>query len=219
VLGSANMSVCSSIFQTPFISRNDITNTNQEFGGGKASTTIGLSSIGGQCQSPYIPTGVIHGTPDLSHSQPGGSSTGSAVAVAAGYAPLSIATEASGSTTTPGARTALYALVMTRETIAMEGYLAVSPTYASPGVMAKTVLDLRNLTVALLGASNAKEETLRAMPGVKEMMGGWEGVKVGAVSWDYDPIDLSETALSEEDILEEVLPPLSHLQTFSRSSR
>jgi hypothetical protein len=106
---------------------------------------------------------------------------------------------------------------MTRETIAMEGYLVVSPTYASPGVMAKTVLDLRNLTVALLGASNAKEETLRMLPGVKEMMEGWEGVKVGAVSWDYDPIDLSETALSEEDILEEVpyCPLPSHLQPSS----
>ena len=79
---------------------------------------VGKSAIGGQCQSAYVPSSA---GPELEHTNPGGSSVGSAVAVSADYAPLSISTKADGSTTTPVARAALYALVMTRETMNLEG--------------------------------------------------------------------------------------------------
>ncbi|CAO1606208.1 hypothetical protein XANCAGTX0491_009709 [Xanthoria calcicola] len=77
----------------------------------------GLSALGGQCQSPYIKGGVIEGDLALGHSNPGGSSTGSAVGVAAGYSPLAFASEADGSINTPASRAALFALKCTPQTI------------------------------------------------------------------------------------------------------
>jgi amidase len=164
----------------------------------RASETVGKSAIGGQGQSAYVrgPAGM-----ELEHSNPGGSSNGSAVAVSAGYAPLSIGSEADGSTTLPGSRAALYAIVMTRETISMEGYFAISPTYASPSCFAKTSGDLINLVKVMLEASNAKDKTV--IPDQYTMAKGWEGIKLGFVNHDYEPIPTEWTGLTENEVLEE----------------
>ena len=168
----------------------------------RASTTVGKSAIGGQCQSAYISGGVVSDSPPLDHSNPGGSSVGSAVGISAGYAPLSIGTEASGSVTTPAARAALFGLVMTRETISLDGYLAISPTYASPGGMAKTVGDLRDLTKVMLEASNARDET--KLPTTEELDLGWKGLRLGFVSHDYSPFLDSLMNMDDEYKLEVV---------------
>lgn len=52
----------------------------------------GWSPIAGQTLSPYVGP-IEEGETLLGHSAPGGSSTGSAVAVAAGFAPLALGTE------------------------------------------------------------------------------------------------------------------------------
>lgn len=163
----------------------------------RASQTVGKSAVGGQCQSAYVPGPVGLA---LEHNNPGGSSVGSAVAVAAGYAPVSIGTEADGSTTTPAARAAVYGLVMTRETISLEGYMAISPTYASPGCMAKTVGDLRELVGVMLEASNAKEIT--PLPSEDQLKKEWEGISLGFVNHDYELIPRAWTQLTDMETLE-----------------
>jgi Asp-tRNA(Asn)/Glu-tRNA(Gln) amidotransferase A subunit family amidase len=89
---------------------------------------------------------------------------------------------------------------MTRETINLKGYMAISPTYASPGCMAKTVGDLRELVKVMLEASNAKERT--KIPDERELSKGWDGIKLGFVNYDYEPIPTSWTGLTETEILE-----------------
>ncbi|KAJ5633528.1 amidase signature enzyme [Penicillium herquei] len=96
----------------------------------------GLSAIGGQVQS-----------------NPGGSSSGSAVAVAAGYAPLSIGGEADGSIGIPASRSSLFALKCTPQTISGEGILLIAPTFESIGGMAKTTADLAALIAIILEAT------------------------------------------------------------------
>ena len=54
----------------------------------------GYSSLGGQVKNPYAPQVNRRGIPII---QPGGSSSGSAVAVAAGFAAAALGTETSGS--------------------------------------------------------------------------------------------------------------------------
>jgi amidase len=156
--------------------------------------------VGGQCQSAYVPFDYTPNIPDLGHFSPGGSSVGSAVAVSAGYAPISISTEADGSTTLPGSRAALYGLVMTRETISLDGYFAISTTYASPGCMAKTATDLIEVTRVMLEASNAKAKT--NLPSAAESKRGWEGITLGFANHDYAPISASDIGLTELEILE-----------------
>ncbi|KUJ14277.1 amidase signature enzyme [Mollisia scopiformis] len=77
---------------------------------------------------------------------PGGSSTGSAVDVAAGYSPVSIGGEANGSIQTPASRSNLYALKITPQTLSTEGIFHIVPTVESLGGMAKTVTDLEQVT-------------------------------------------------------------------------
>ncbi|KAB8279596.1 amidase signature domain-containing protein [Aspergillus minisclerotigenes] len=81
-----------------------------EFAGLKMTMMMaGWSAHGGQTLSPYV--GKIEDNEKiLGHSAPGSSSTGSAVAVAAGFSPLAMATETIGFIVTPSTRAALYAL-------------------------------------------------------------------------------------------------------------
>ncbi|KAK0655603.1 amidase signature domain-containing protein [Cercophora newfieldiana] len=81
-----------------------------EFAGMKMTMMMpGRSAYGGQTLSPYVGP-IEEGETLLGHSAPGGSSTGSAVAVASGFTPLAMGTETIGSIITPASRVALYAL-------------------------------------------------------------------------------------------------------------
>lgn len=89
---------------------------------------------------------------------------------------------------------------MTRETISLAGYMAISPTYASPGCMAKTAGDLMALTEVMLEASSAKVKT--KLPCPTELAKGWKGMKLGFASHDYSPIPTSFTGLQDSEVLE-----------------
>ncbi|KAH6613403.1 amidase signature domain-containing protein [Chaetomium tenue] len=78
----------------------------------------------------------------LGHTAPGGSSSGSAVGVSAGYSPISIGTEADGSVCTPASRAALYGMKPTVGSTPMDGIFAISTTFDTVGAMAKSVDDL-----------------------------------------------------------------------------
>jgi hypothetical protein len=71
--------------------------------------------------------------------------------------------------------------------------------------MAKTSGDLMELTRVMLEASNAKEKT--PLPSEEELRSGWEGLKVGFVGHDYQPIPRDWTKLNEMEILELVSLP------------
>ncbi|KAI0153300.1 amidase signature domain-containing protein [Xylariaceae sp. FL1272] len=114
-----------------------------EFAGMKVMSKMmpGWSAYGGQTFSAYVPN-IEPNETLLGHSAPGGSSTGSAVGVAAGYAPLAIGAETVGSIVTPASRAALYAIKPTVGIVDTTGAYCLTDFYDSAGPMAKSTRDL-----------------------------------------------------------------------------
>ena len=81
---------------------------------------------------------------------PGGSLSGSAVGVSAGFSPLSIGTEADGSLVTPVSRAALYGLKPTVGSVVMDVIFVISRFFDVAGALAKTVTDLALLMEHML---------------------------------------------------------------------
>ncbi|KAK0715381.1 amidase signature domain-containing protein [Lasiosphaeris hirsuta] len=88
--------------------------------------------------SPYVGQ-IEEGETLLGHSAPGGSLTGSAVAVATGFSPLAMGTETIGSIITPASRAALL--------------YTLTDFFDSPWPMAKSAADVIALTEILPGQS------------------------------------------------------------------
>jgi amidase len=126
-------------------------------------STSGWSAIGGLTGNPWA----------LDRS-PGGSSSGSGAAVAAGLAPLSIGTETDGSITCPASLNGVAGIKPTVGAVSTQGVVPISASQDSPGPMARTVDE-----VALL------LEVLAATPGVLDRVRrGVRGVRIGrAQTW------------------------------------
>lgn len=98
--------------------------------------------------NPYL------GTPwnpwDLAvHRIPGGSSSGSAVAVAAGLVPIAIGSDTGGSVRTPSALNGVTGLKATRGTVSLAGALPLSASLDSVGVFARTADDASTVLAGL----------------------------------------------------------------------
>jgi amidase len=100
-------------------------------------STSGWSTLGGQAVNP-------HGT----GRNPSGSSSGSAVAVAAGLAPLAIGTETDGSIVSPASACGVVGIKPTVGLVSRAGIVPVSLAQDTAGPMARCVAD----AAALLGA-------------------------------------------------------------------
>lgn len=149
-----------------------------EFGATKTGKArAGYSPVGGQTQSAYIEGGVDPNDSVMGHTNPGGSSSGSAVGVAAGFVPWSIGGETDGSLVTPASRSSLYALKPTINSVSSEGVFMLTKSLDSIGGMAKSVDDLVDLTEILLSseASSPKKE-LSNTSNLK-----WEDLAIGFV--------------------------------------
>lgn len=90
----------------------------------------GFSSLKGQVKSPY------HETID-----PLGSSTGSAVAVAMGYAPVTIGTETNGSIIAPCYQNGVVGIKPTVGLVSRHGIVPISPFQDTAGPIARSVRD------------------------------------------------------------------------------
>jgi amidase len=106
-------------------------------GNGGAS---GWSARGGQTRNPYV----------LSHSA-WGSSSGSAVSVAASYVPLSIGAETDGSILCPAAACGVVGIKPTVGLVSRRGGIPISYTQDSPGPMARSVEDAALLLNVIAG--------------------------------------------------------------------
>lgn len=90
----------------------------------------GYSSRGGQCLHPANP-----------EADPSGSSTGSAVAVAADMVPMAIGSETYGSIISPAQCCGVVGIKPTAASVNMEGIIPISTTLDIVGPMAKTIED------------------------------------------------------------------------------
>lgn len=90
----------------------------------------GYSALGGQCKNPY-------GAFDV-----GGSSSGSAVSVALGLAPVALGTETAGSIIYPASQNAIFGLKPTLGRVSQDRIIPISKSHDIAGPMAKNIYDL-----------------------------------------------------------------------------
>lgn len=112
-------------------------------------STSGWSGEGGQTKSPY----------DLSRN-PCGSSSGSAVAVAANLTVLAIGTETNGSIVCPSHSNSIVGIKPTVGLISRSGVIPISFTQDTPGPMARNVRDAAICLGVLTGIDSADSKTL-----------------------------------------------------------
>lgn len=102
---------------------------------------LGYSAFGGQTLNPYG-RGVF---------ETGGSSSGSATAVAANYAVAAVGTETSGSILSPSGQNSVVGLKPTIGLLSRSGIVPISSTLDTPGPMTRNVVDNAILLDAMLG--------------------------------------------------------------------
>jgi aspartyl-tRNA(Asn)/glutamyl-tRNA(Gln) amidotransferase subunit A len=98
------------------------------------------------------------------HRTPGGSSSGSGVAVAAGLAPVAIGTDTGGSVRLPAAWCGTVGLKVTAGRISTYGVLPLSFTLDTPGPLARSVEDAALMFRALNGPDPRDPQTLAWTP-------------------------------------------------------
>ncbi|PWV97360.1 amidase [Paenibacillus cellulosilyticus] len=121
-----------------------------EWANGMSSTMwAGYSSIGGLTKNPY------------GDHFPGGSSTGSAAAVAANFTTVAVGTETSGSILSPAVQNAIVGIKPTVGLISRSGIIPWSCSQDTAGPMARTVTDAAILLSVLAGKDEDDPATWR----------------------------------------------------------
>lgn len=120
----------------------------------------GWSGRGGQCRNPYsLDRGVY------------GSSSGSAVVVAAGYTPLAVGTETDGSIAYPASVNGVVGLKPTVGLVSRRGIIPVVHHQDSAGPMARTVADAALLLSALSREPDPEDLRAQSAPADPERPG------------------------------------------------
>jgi amidase len=114
-------------------------------------SSSGLSTLGGQAVNP-------HGT----GRSPSGSSSGSATAIAAGLAPLTVGTETDGSIVSPAGACGIVGIKPTLGLVSRSGIVPISAAQDTAGPMTRTVADAAILLAALAGPDAEDAATERA---------------------------------------------------------
>ncbi|MCE6996507.1 amidase [Saccharothrix sp. S26] len=134
-----------------------------EWGNFRSTSGVeGWSAVGGQTRNPHV----------LDHS-PGGSSSGSAVAVATGMTPLALGTETDGSIVVPAALNGVVGVKPALGLLPGRGIVPVSRVQDTAGVLAPSVADAAACLAALTGRPTAP-----AIPAHGLRIGLWRGRKM-----------------------------------------
>ncbi|KAI1192490.1 putative glutamyl-tRNA amidotransferase subunit A [Nemania serpens] len=158
----------------------------------------GWSGVGGQVQSAYVRGGIRYDDGKDGHSNPSGSSSGSAVAVSAGFSPISIGTETDGSLICPAGRASLYTIKPTIGLVPQDGIVPASLLFDTAGPMAKSVYDLAVLLDAI-----SKPES----PFISHLNGSWEELSVATLDpylWKFPDSYIKPVAEADNQIYSEI---------------
>jgi len=127
-------------------------------------SSSGLSTLGGQAVNPH---GVGR--------SPSGSSSGSAVAVAAGLAALAIGSETDGSIVSPSAACGIVGIKPTLGLVSRAGVVPISAAQDTAGPMTRTVADAAALLTVIAGADPADPATAEAAGNAADYTGFLDG--------------------------------------------
>lgn len=114
-------------------------------------SSSGWSSAGGQTRNPY----ALDRTP-------GGSSSGSGVAVSAGFCPFAVGTETSGSIVNPATMNGIVGIKPTVGLVSRGGIVPISSSQDTAGPMARSVADAAALLSTMSGTDPADPVTAQA---------------------------------------------------------
>jgi aspartyl-tRNA(Asn)/glutamyl-tRNA(Gln) amidotransferase subunit A len=128
------------------------------------------------------------------HRTPGGSSSGSGVAVAAGLAPMAIGTDTGGSVRLPAAWCGTVGLKVTAGRISTFGVLPLSSTLDTPGPLTRSVEDAALVFRVLNGPDPRDPQTLAWSPvdPMPELRRGVAGLRLGVLP------DVERTGVDQE---------------------
>jgi len=148
----------------------------------------GYSSLGGQVKNPYAPALDERGKPIV---PPGGSSSGSAVAVAAGLCAAAIGTETSGSLLSPATQNGLVTVKPTVGLISRSGVIPISHSQDTAGPLTRTVRDAAIL-LNVLAARDPKDPATRYLQRPADYTAfldadGLKGARIGVPADPTDP--------------------------------
>jgi len=123
---------------------------------------------------------------DSVHRAPGGSSSGSGVAVASGMAPWAIGTDTGGSVRIPAAWNGITGLKTTIGRISTFGVLPLSPTLDTPGPITRDIEDAALLLAVLQGEDPRDRHTLglRDVDPMVELRRGVKGLRLARLPAD-----------------------------------
>ena len=158
----------------------------------------GYSALGGQVLNPFGPN----------HLQPGGSSSGSGAAVAAGMAPVAIGTETSGSILSPAHNNGVFGLKPTLGLISRRGIIPIAPSQDTAGPIGRSVSDVALMMDVLVGEDPGDGATLgNSMPraqGFQEKLNAnsLQNVRLGVVRGPLERLDDCAKARFEEALTE-----------------
>ncbi|MEQ8857232.1 MAG: amidase [Pseudomonadales bacterium] len=133
-------------------------------------SSSGWSSVGGQTRNPHV-----------LDRNPCGSSSGSAVAVAARLAPLAVGTETDGSIICPSAINGIVGIKPTVGTVSRHGIIPISHTQDTAGPMARSVSDAALLLEVLVDADPADPGARRFPDGPPTFTGAATGTRLDGV--------------------------------------
>ena len=147
---------------------------------------LGLIGVNHDQGTPLNPW---HSTPHA----PGGSSSGSAVAVAAGLVPIALGTDTGGSVRLPAALCGIVGLKTTVGRISRAGVYPLSSTLDSVGVLSRSVEDAALVYQALQGPDEADTTTLAIRPhdALRTLKSGVRGLRIAlAETVFFDDLDI-----------------------------
>lgn len=145
-----------------------------------------MSSAGGQTRNPHDPA-----------YNPAGSSNGTAVGVAAGYAPLGIATDTTGSARWPAAVNGVVGLRPTWGAISTAGVQPNAPTLDAVGPITRTVADAAQALSLLRDAGGGEPADVLSGLTPEALQGARIGFPKNAFSGDDPEIDAAMAAAIE----------------------
>jgi amidase len=148
----------------------------------------GYSSLGGQVKNPYALELDDKGVPIV---LPGGSSSGSAVTVAAGLAAAAIGTETSGSLLSPATQNGVVTVKPTVGLVSRSGIIPIAHSQDTAGPLTRTVRDaaiLLNVLAAADPSDPATEHLQRPVDYTSALdSSGLRGARIGVPSDPSDP--------------------------------
>ncbi len=193
----------------------------------------GYSSLGGYVFNPYNPVPLPggDGRPILS---PGGSSAGSAAAVAANLTTVSIGTKTSGSILSPGNQNSVVGIKPTVGLVSRDGIIPIAASQDTAGPFGRTVADAATLLGAIAGVDASDPATSSSegkfFTDYTQFLNpdSLEGARIGVPKDFYwDNLTVEQTAILEEAItvmeslgaiiVNESIPTARELSNFDSS--